>query len=433
MNFESIAGEIPGPRSRALAASLAATETRGVTYLAADFPVFWASAEGATVTDVDGNRYLDLTSAFGVAATGHANPAVARAIAEQAARLPHGMGDVHPSDVKIALLEKLAAIVPIDGARTFLCSSGAESVEFALKTALLATGKPNVLAFAGGYHGLSYGTLEIGGIEKFRAPWRKQLRGATTLVAFPDRRDPSSTERSLTRIERALRTDPTIGAIVAEPLQGRAGVIVPPEGFLRGLRALCNERGVLLILDEIYTGFGRTGTLFACQREGVRPDIICLGKALAGGFPLSATVVRFEVAQAWQPSAGEALHTSTYLGNPMGCAAALANIGEIERLELPARAQGFEPQFERRLQELRDANSHIVDVRGRGALWGIEFGDGAAAGACVVRALQTGVIVLQSGLRGETVTLAPPLVIEAAQLTRALDLVCAAAREAVPA
>jgi 4-aminobutyrate aminotransferase-like enzyme len=433
MNFESIAGEIPGPRSRALAASLATTETRGVTYLADDFPVFWAWAEGATVTDVDGNRYLDLTSAFGVAVAGHANPAVTRAIAAQAARLPHGMGDVHPSDVKVALLEKLSEIVPVDEPRTFLCSSGAESVEFALKTALLATGKPNILAFNGAYHGLSYGTLEIGGIEKFREPWRRQLRNTTTLVDFPNRRSPASAERALTAIANALRADPAIGAVVAEPLQGRAGIIVPPDGFLRGLRALCDENRVLLILDEIYTGFGRTGTLFACEREGVRPDMLCLGKALAGGFPISATVVRRDVAEAWEPSRGEALHTSTYLGNPMGCAAALANIAEIERLDLSARARACEPEFERRLEELRGAHSHIVDVRGRGALWGVEFKDGAAAAGCAVRALQTGVIVLQSGLRGETLTLAPPLVIEPVQLGRALDLLCAAAREAVPA
>jgi 4-aminobutyrate aminotransferase-like enzyme len=433
MNFESIASEIPGPRSRAMARSLAATETRGVTYLASDFPVFWASAEGATVTDVDGNRYLDLTSAFGIAATGHANPVVVRAIAEQAARLPHGMGDVHPSDVKIALLEKLATLVPVEEPRTFLCSSGAESVEFALKTALLASGKPNVLAFAGAYHGLSYGTLEIGGIEKFRKPWRRQLRDTTSRVAFPDRRDPASADRTLAAIASALHADSAIGAIVSEPLQGRAGVILPPDGFLRALRTLCDERGVLLILDEIYTGFGRTGSLFACQREGVRPDIMCLGKALAGGFPLSATVVRLDIAQAWEPSSGEALHTSTYLGNPMGCAAALANIAEIERLDLPACARALEAQFERRLEELRGANPHIVDVRGRGALWGIEFKDGATASACVVRALQSGVMVLQSGLRGETLTLAPPLVIGSAQLARALDLVCAAAREAIPA
>jgi 4-aminobutyrate aminotransferase/(S)-3-amino-2-methylpropionate transaminase len=419
--LESIHSEIPGPRSREHAARLARLETRGVTYLAGDFPVFWTSAYGATVTDVDANRYLDLTSAFGVAATGHANPAVARAIADQAMRLPHGMGDVHPSDVKSALLERLAALAPVDDARIFLCSSGAESVEFALKTAALATGKPDVVSFEGAYHGLSYGTLEVGGIQKFRAPWSDQLRNAATFVAFPDRRDAASAAVTLARIKAVIRDRATVGAVIVEPIQGRAGIVIPPDGFLRELRALCDRLDVLLILDEIYTGFGRTGTMFACERDGVRPDILCIGKALGGGFPISATIVARRAADAWQPSRGEALHTSTYLGNPMGCAAALANIDEIERLQLPERARGQEMFMRERLERLRE-RTDVVDVRGRGMLWGVEFESAEAAARCVVCALQRGLILLQSGVRGETIALAPPLVIADDQLARALEL-----------
>lgn len=431
-DLESIAGEIPGPRSREHAARLAGRETRGVTYLADDFPVFWASGSGSTVTDVDGNRYLDLTSAFGVASTGHANPAVVRAIADQATRLPHGMGDVHPSDVKSALLERLAALAPIDDARIFLCSGGAESVEFALKTAMLATSKPDALAFEGAYHGLSYGTLEVAGIEKFRVPWSAQLRNAAALVPFPDARDAASSAATLAKIDLVLRARPTIGAIVVEPIQGRAGVVIPPDGFLRELRATCDAFGTLLIVDEIYTGFGRTGTMFACEREAVRPDILCVGKALGGGFPISATIVARRAADAWQPSLGEALHTSTYLGNPMGCAAALANIGEIERLRLPERAHALEPRIGERLERLRE-RSDVVDVRGRGMLWAIEFETGKAAARCVVAALQRGLILLQSGVRGETITVAPPLVIAEDQLERALDLLESAILEKVEA
>jgi 4-aminobutyrate aminotransferase-like enzyme len=425
-DLERLRGAIPGPRSRALAGALAARETRGVTYVADDFPVFWRSGNGATVEDVDGNRYLDLTSAFGVALTGHGNAAVAAAIATQAGRLAHGMGDVHPSDVKVALLERLAAVAPLDDPRVFLCSGGSESVEFALKSALLATGKPGVLAFDGAYHGLSYGTLEIGGIEKFRAPWAEQLRGFGRFVAFPHRADAGAASAALELVERALRAAPEIGALVAEPIQGRAGVMVPPDGFLRGLRSLCDERGVLLVLDEIYTGFGRTGTFFACEREGVRPDMLCVGKALGGGFPISATLVTRAVADAWAPSQGEALHTSTYLGNPMGCAAALANLDQIESRGLVGRARAAEPVLAARLAQFRNI-AGVRDVRGRGMLWGIEFRDGATANACVLRALQKGVIVLQSGPGGATVTLAPPLVIDDAQLARALDLLEAAA------
>jgi acetylornithine/succinyldiaminopimelate/putrescine aminotransferase len=327
------------------------------------------------------------------------------------------MGDVHPSDVKTALLERLAELAPLDDARVFLCSGGAESVEFALKTARLATGKRGVLAFRGAYHGLTYGTLEVGGIEKFRAPWSDQLEGFGTFAAFGD---PAAAAR-------ALDAAPETGAILVEPIQGRAGVVVPPDGYLRALRALCDERGLLLMLDEIYTGFGRTGTLFACEREGVRPDVLCVGKALGGGFPISATILTRAAADAWAPSRGEALHTSTYLGNPMGCAAALANLGEIERLGLVERARAAEPMLAARLERFKEIPG-VVAVRGRGVLWGIEFRDGATANACVLRSLQTGVIVLQSGPGGETLTLAPPLVIEDAQLARALDLLEAAAR-----
>jgi len=417
-----IVTSVPGPRSLELADTLSLTETRGVTYLARDFPVFWETGSGALVTDVDGNRYLDFTSAFGVAMTGHANQAVARAIAEQATRLPHGMGDVHPSAAKVALLRKLASLAPVDHPRTFLCSTGSESIEFALKTAMLATESPDVLAFAGAYHGLSYGALEVGGIAKFRKPWQRQLRGTTTFARFPDPREPKSSERALDAVRKALRKDKSIGAVIVEPIQGRAGVIVPPDGFLRDLRKLCTERDTLLILDEIYTGFGRTGTMFACERDGVRPDILCVGKALGGGFPISATIVSEEIAGAWEPSTGEALHTSTYLGNPMGCAAALANLEELERLKIAYRAREREPVIAERLNVLRRADSRIADVRGRGMLWAIEFKEPRVAGACVVRALARGLVLLQSGLRGESITIAPPPVISDVQLQRGFDI-----------
>jgi 4-aminobutyrate aminotransferase-like enzyme len=431
--LESIVTEIPGPRSRALAADLAGSETRGVTYLATDYPVFWESGDGALVRDVDGNTFIDCTAAFGVATTGHANPAVARAIGAQAARLAHGMGDVHPTELKTRLLARLAQLAPVDHARTFLCSSGAESVEFALKTAHLVTGKPNALAFGGAYHGLSYGTLEVCGIAKFRIPWSDQLRDTATFVPYPDPRDHGSLDRALDSVHRALRNDRSIGAVIVEPIEGRAGIIIPPEGFLRGLRALCSEADTVLIVDEIYTGFGRTGTMFACDREGVRPDILCVGKALAGGFPISAAIASREAADAWQPSFGEALHTSTYLGNPMGCAAALANLAEIERLEIPRLAREREERMGQRLQAIRHRATGIVETRGRGMLWAVEWRDGAAANACVVRALARGLILLQSGLRGESITFAPPPVITDEQLERAFDLFEAVATAAVPA
>jgi 4-aminobutyrate aminotransferase-like enzyme len=424
--FESIVTPVPGPRSRALGAELARYEVRGVTYLADDYPVFWERAAGATVTDVDGNRYLDLTSAFGVAATGHTNARVVAAIGAQAAQLIHGMGDVHPTEVRTRLLARLAALAPGDLSKTYLATSGAEAIEFALKTALLATGKPHAIAYRGAYHGLTLGALEVGGIDTFRAPFAPLIAGNATLLDYPSAN--AGADDALTAVRSALASDLKIGALVIEPVQGRGGVIVPPDGFLRGVRALCDERNVVLILDEIYTGFGRTGTMFACERDGVVPDLLCVGKALAGGVPLAATIGTPRVMDAWPPSRGEALHTSTFLGNPLACAAALANLDEIERLDVIGRVRAGEPRLAEGLRALA-ALRGVRDVRGIGFLWAVEFDSAALANRVVVGGLARGVILLQSGPTGTSITIAPPLTIDAAQLERALDLVAQTIRE----
>ncbi|HTW85661.1 MAG TPA: aspartate aminotransferase family protein [Candidatus Sulfotelmatobacter sp.] len=417
--LESVVTAIPGPRSRALAERLARYEAPGVTYLGDDYPVFWESARGALVVDVDGNRYLDLTSAFGVAATGHTNPAVVAAIEAQARMLIHGMGDVHPTEVRTRLLERLAAIAPGDLTKSFLSTAGAEAVEFALKTALLATGKSRFLAYHGAYHGLTLGALEVIGIDKFRAPFAPLVAERATFLPYPGAE--TTADAALDAVRVALTRDPDIGAIVLEPIQGRGGVIVPPDGFLRGLRALCDERGVLLVLDEIYTGLGRTGTWFACEHDGIVPDLLCLGKALAGGVPLSATIGTPRVVDSWPRSAGEALHTSTFLGNPLACAAALANLDELERQDALGLVRTREPVLAERLHALR-ALPGVRDVRGRGFLWAVEFGTAARANRIVVRGLARGLVLLQSGPTGTSITLAPPLTIADEQLTRALDL-----------
>jgi 4-aminobutyrate aminotransferase-like enzyme len=417
--FESIRTPIPGPRSRAVAARIARFEARGVTYVGDDYPVAWAEAHGALVTDVDGNRYLDLTAAFGVAAVGHTNEHVRDAIATQAARLIHGMGDVHPPDVKADLLERLAAIAPGDCSQTYLGSNGGDAIEFALKTALLATGRPRALAFLGAYHGLSLGALPVAGIPRFRDPFAPLIGAHTTWLPFPGADD--VLEDALARIERTLDGDPAIGAIVLEPVQGRGGVIVPPAGFLRGVRELCDRFAAVMILDEIYTGFGRTGPMFACEREDVVPDILCIGKALAGGVPLSAAVGRPAVLDAWPASEGEALHTATFLGNPLACAAAIAVLDEFERLPLLASVAAREPWMRVALDALR-RYPIVTGVRGIGLLWAIEFPDAGIANRVVRRALQHGLILLQSGVEGTSITLAPPLTIEDDQLARAIAL-----------
>lgn len=426
-DLEEIRTEVPGPRSRELTPALRSFESRNVTFVDKDFPIFWESAWEALVTDVDGNRYIDLTAAFGVANTGHSNAYVAAAVHDQAVRLMHGMGDVHPTEVKVRLLETLAKIAPGDLTKTFLASTGAEAVEAALKTAMLATGKFAFAAYRGAYHGLSLGALKVSGIEKFREPFSSFVSTNTVFLDYPRANSLASDEgagSALDDVKRALSGRSDIAALIVEPLQGRGGCVVPPKGYLAGLRHLCDSLGILLIFDEIYTGFGRTGALFACEHDGVVPDILCIGKAMANGFPISATIARPAIMDVWPESPGEALHTSTYLGNPMGCAAALANLGEIQRLELPQRARQLGLMLGARLDALR-ADGKAVDVRGRGLMWGIEFADAATAERIVKNALKAGVILLQAGPQGNVISITPPLVITQQQLFRALDIITA--------
>jgi 4-aminobutyrate aminotransferase-like enzyme len=420
-DLERIVGEVPGPQTRALTAPLQAHESRNVTFVSEDFPVFWKSASGAIVVDVDDNRYIDLTAAFGVANVGHSNPAVVAAVADQAAALMHGMGDVHPTSVRTQLLERLSRVLPSGLDKTFLATTGSEAVEAALKTAVQATGKHRFVSYVGAYHGLSLGALSVSGISKFVEPFAPLVPEIALHLPYPDASQ-TDAKYALAQLRDALDAHDEIAAIIIEPIQGRGGCIVPPAGYLAGLRAYCDAREILLIFDEIYTGFGRTGNWFACEHDHTIPDIICIGKAMGGGFPISATVARPAIMDAWPRSTGEALHTSTYLGNPMGCAAALATIGELERLALPAQARELGELIEKRLAVLLD-HPAVVAMRGRGAMWGLQMRSSADAERVVKAALARGVILLQAGLRGEVLSITPPLVISPLQLHRALELI----------
>jgi len=403
---------VPGPRSLAAAAQLRRYESRNVTYTDAEFPIFWQRAEGVNVWDVDGNRFLDWTSAFGVAGLGHTNQAVRDALIAQAGALLHGMGDVHPTPLKAELCERLSALTferwGAGPGKTILGNSGFEAVEAALKTAHLHSGKAGVLAFHGAYHGLGYGALEVAGMPYFREPFRAQLAAFATLLPFP--KGPSANLETLeAEIHNALATR-EIGAVLVEPIQGRGGEIIPPPGFMPLLRALCDALNILLIADEIYTGFNRTGALFACEHSGVVPDVICLGKGLTSGFPLSACVGRSAVMDAWPESTGEALHTSTFLGNPLGCAMALASLEQHAQPELAAHVH---ERGERVKAALRAMHApHVVEVRGMGLLIGMELDlDGAAVNDLVKQALRDGLILLQSGPAGNVLAFTPPFAI----------------------
>jgi len=407
-------------------------ESRNILHVEADrsWPIVWDRARGMNVWDAEGRRYLDLTAAFGVMAAGHANPAVVRAGQRQLARLTHAMGDVHPHALKAELARELSRLTferwpgpKARHAKTLFCNSGFEAVEAALKTALLATGRRGVLAFEGAYHGTGYGALNTTHRDLFRKPFLSQLGKFSRFAPFPV----SSLDGRRVRTFLDGLRGREIGAVLVEPVQGRAGIRVPPPEFLQALRAWCDRHGALLVLDEIYTGFGRTGRWFACEHSGVVPDLICLGKAMAGGFPLSACVGRAEVMdQAWPESRGEAIHTSTFLGHPVGCAMALAQIAEIRRHRLVDRSLRLGRALLALLEsELARLPFH-GSIRGLGLMAGIELRriDGSPATeetfAAVKQLLQHGFIVLPEGAQGNVISFTPPLTVTEPQLKRAV-------------
>ncbi|MDG1356582.1 MAG: aspartate aminotransferase family protein [Akkermansiaceae bacterium] len=420
--------EIPGPRSLALADELKRYECRNVTYTAEDWPVFWQRADGVNVWDEDGNRYIDLTAAFGVAGLGHGWSA--GVMREQSEKLIHGMGDVHPTALKVEVCKLLSAMTferwGEGVAKTTLSNSGFEAVETALKTAVMATAKAGLVSFKNGYHGLGYGALLGTGIEKFRTPFEEQLAPLCAQLDFP------STEDDLLRLEQQLGAIEAadVGALLVEPIQGRGGKLVPPDGFLAMLRAWCDCNEVVLIYDEVYSGFNRTGKLFACDWEGVAPDIICLGKSLSGGYPISACVGKSRVMDAWPASEGEALHTSTFLGNPVGCAMAVASLKEHSNDGTRAQVEKVSAKFKELLCELK--SPLIKQVRGRGLMLGMELehADGGCAGDVAGQVLsdmmQQGVFMLADGAEGNVLAFTPPFIINDEEIEFAMEqLQCA--------
>jgi 4-aminobutyrate aminotransferase-like enzyme len=435
-------------------------ESRNVLFVEPDgsWPIVWERARGVHVWDADGEKYLDMTAAFGVAAAGHANPNVVKAGQKQMAKLLHAMGDVHPHARKAELARELSRLTferwadkskvqsprfkvefghpqaasefktqnsKLKTGKVIFSNSGFEAVESALKTALLATGKRGVIAFEGAYHGLGYGALNATHREHFRGPFRSQLRAFGHFAKFPAQKtDLKPLELSLQKIFRRAK----IGAILVEPVQARGGINLPPPEFLPLLRKRCDEHGALLILDEIYTGFGRTGQWFACEHSGTVPDLICLGKSLTGGFPLSACVGRADLMDAaWPASTGEAIHTSTFLGHPVGCAMALAQISEIRRRKLCERSALLGEFLLGELSKVQSPKSKVIgSPRGLGLMAGIELTlrNGMPATQIALDAIKTllhrGYIFLPEGEHGNVISFTPPLTITRAQLKAAV-------------
>ncbi len=407
-----VSATLPGPLGTALVDLLARHESPGITArrarqgeargLSKD-PIVWARAAGGNVWDADGNRFVDLTAGFGVATIGHTHPAVTRAIVRQAETLLHGMGDVFPNDRRIELMARLAERAPTGLTQCILAGGGAEAVEAALKTGALASGKPGVLAFWGGYHGLTYGALAATAYKAdFKAPFEGQL--AQHVRHLPFGCDPSLVEGFL---RGPASGGERIGTILVEPIQGRGGEVVPPAGWLAALRDICDRNGVILAFDEVYTGFGRTGTWWAADHDGVIPDVIAVGKSLGGGLPIGACLAKPEVMRAWGQSVGEAIHTSTFLGNPVVAAAALATLEVMETLDVPRLARDFEAHARRFFAPTG------LTLRGRGGMLGLELsasGRGSAA-RVMGHMLKRGYLVLPSGIFGDILGLTPPLIL----------------------
>ncbi|HEY0118725.1 MAG TPA: 4-aminobutyrate--2-oxoglutarate transaminase [Cellulomonas sp.] len=420
---------IPGPNSIALAARRAAVIPAAV---GSSTPVYAARTAGAVVEDVDGNVLVDLGSGIAVTSVGGAHPEVAAAVAEQAAAITHTCFMVTPYEGYIAVAEALARLTPGDFAkRSVLVNSGAEAVENAVKVARRATGREAVLVLDHAYHGRTNLTMAM---TAKAMPYKAGFGPFAGVVyrvppSYP-LRDPAgmtgedAAARLIEAAERQVGAD-RVAALVVEPILGEGGFLVPAPGFWTALRAWTEANGIVLVADEVQTGFARTGAMFATQHEGVVPDLVTTAKGIAGGLPLAAVTGRAELMDAVH---GGGLG-GTFGGNPVACAAALATIEIYERDDLPAAARAIERIVVPRLAALTGNVPAIGEVRGRGAMLAIELvrpgtlePDKAAASRVAAACADQGVIVLTCGSWGNVVRLLPPLVIEHALLDDALTV-----------
>jgi len=403
-----------------------------------DYPFVMAQGRGTEVWDVDGNRFLDFMAGIAVCSTGHAHPEVVAAVREAAGQFLHISSDYWHEHM-VGLAERLAAVAPFgEPAMSFFCQSGTESVEGALKLARYVTGRPRFIGFLGGFHGRTMGSLSFTSSKYTQQKGFAPTMPGVTLVPYPypfrpllagDDQGQAVLAYIRMLFERSVPPS-EVAAILVEPIQGEGGYIVPPPGFLAGLRALCDEHGILLIFDEVQAGIGRTGRMFACEHEGVAPDIITLAKGLGSGLPIGAVLAKRRVMEKWTRGA----HGNTYGGNPVTCAAASATI-DLVRGGLAANAARSGEHFMARLRELQGEFRCIGEVRGRGLMIGMELvePDGAPAkalcDAVIQRAYHNGLLLLSCG--SSTVRFMPPLSVSIAEVGEAVELLRASLAEAL--
>ena len=445
----SEAAEIPGPKAQAL------VERDGKVFAPCAgrvYPFVIERGEGCYVWDVDGNRYLDMNAGIAVVAAGHSHPRLVRAIQQQVTKFVHMAGTDFYNEPMIRLGEKLVSMMPVTTPagqppqrewQVFLTNSGTEAVEASIKLARYVTGRQGIVAFFGAFHGRSYGSLSL------TASKPVQRRGYYPLVpgtfhaffANPYRRpfdvDPERvTQVCLDYIEHTLfhtiAPPRDVAAIILEPIQGEGGYVVPSPGFLKGLREICDQYGIMLILDEVQSGVGRTGKMWAFEHEGIVPDIVASAKGLGGGMPIGAMIARKELTMLWEPGA----HGNTYGGNALACVSASEVLGLVEE-ELADNAVRVGDYLRQGLEELQGRYEQIGDVRGRGLMLGAEFVKDRAsreparalAHNVMEEAFKRGLLLLTCG--ASTIRFCPPLVLTEAQVDEGLTIFEAALRAAL--
>jgi 4-aminobutyrate aminotransferase len=427
----------PGPKAKAI---IEKHDRYASTSYPKEYPLAIARGQGAMVEDVDGNRYLDFMAGIAVAATGHAHPQVVKVVQEQAARFLHICGSDFYYSGFSDLCERLATIAPGKSPkRVFLTNSGTEAVEAAIKLARNSTRRPGLIAFTGAFHGRTYGAMSLTASRARQRSGMGPFLPEVYHVAYPDPyRCPDCAVRAdcprhgVSQIEELFqrRLDPKdAAAIFVEPIQGEGGYVVPPAGFLAALRALCDTHGIVLVMDEVQSGLGRTGKMFACEYEGIEPDVLLVAKGLGSGLPIGGMIAKESVMR-WERGA----HGSTFGGNPVACAAALATLDLIQG-GLMASAAKIGERLLAGLRELAGRHASLGDVRGRGLMIGIEVvkdpktrqGDPDRVHAVVEAAFRKGLLILGAG--PSALRLAPPMIVDETDADTALTLLDAALAE----
>jgi len=429
--------ELPGPKARTMIARDAGVTSPSYPR---DYPFVMSHGRGTEVWDVDGNRFLDFAAGIAVCSTGHAHPEVVRAVQQAASEFLHISSD-YWHERMTALAERLAALAPMrEPVMSFLCQSGTESVEAAIKLARYVTKRPRFIGFLGGFHGRTMGSLSFTSSKYTQQSGFAPTMPGVMHVPYPNVYRPlfagaDQGEAVLAYIrmlfERNLPPQ-EVAAILVEPIQGEGGYLVPPAGFLAGLRSICDEHGILLIFDEVQCGVGRTGRMFAAEHDSVAPDIMTLAKGLGSGLPIGAMVAKRRIMEQWKRGA----HGNTYGGNPLACAAANATL-DLVNGGMAANAAAVGTHFTGRLRELAREFPCIGDVRGRGLMIGIELIETGpdrvpARDLCqkvIERAFHNGLLLLSCGL--STVRFMPPLNVNAAQVDEAVGLLRTSLSEAL--